>query len=253
MYAEERQQAMVREITGHGRRSVSALARSFAVTSETVRRDLSALERQGLVRRVHGGAVPAESLSSLEASVSVRESVHREGKERIARAAVPHLPPAGSTLLLDAGTTTGRLVESLPRDTRLTVFTHSVPLAGRLAALPHVTLHLLPGRVRPTTQAAVGAETVAALNRIRVDVAVVGSNGCSVRHGLSTPDPDEAAVKRALVAAGTRVVALVDASKIGVESTVSFAALSDVDTLVTDADLPPDHELHVHGPEVVPA
>ena len=110
-------------------------------------------------------------------------------------------------------------------------------VASRLLSLPRVELRLLPGRVRHTTQAAVGADTVASLDRLRADVAFVGTNALSQGHGLSTPDADEAATKTALVAAGRRVVVLADSSKVGRESAVRFAPLADIDCLVTDAGL----------------
>ena len=96
------------------------------------------------------------------------------------------------------------------------------------------------GQVRGLTQAAVGPEALEALALLRVDVAVLGTNGLSAHHGLSTPDADEATVKRAMVRAARRVVALADASKIGQEHMVSFARLDDVDLLVTDAEPPHD-------------
>ncbi|TIC81111.1 DeoR/GlpR transcriptional regulator [Nocardioides sp. GY 10127] len=234
MYAEERQQAMAQLVAERGRLSVAALAEAYDVTTETVRRDLSALERMGLVRRVHGGAVPATSLAVIEAALSERDNASTDEKDRIAAAAVDLLPPPGGTVLVDAGSTTARIVQHIPRDLPISVFTHSVSVASRLASHPSVELHLLPGRVRGTTQAAVGPDTVSSLERLRVDVAFIGTNGLTVDHGLSTPDPEEAAAKRALVAAARRVVVLADASKLGVEATVRFASLEDVDTLVTD-------------------
>ena len=98
-------------------------------------------------------------------------------------------------------------------------------------------MHLLGGRVRGLTQATVGGETVEALGRLSCDVAFLGTNGLSPEHGLSTPDPDEAAVKRAMVRAARRRVVLADASKIGATLLVSFAALNDVEVLVTDSGL----------------
>ncbi|MGZ4446485.1 MAG: DeoR/GlpR family DNA-binding transcription regulator [Nocardioides sp.] len=234
MYAEERQQAMAQLVAEHGRLSVNVLAEQYDVTTETVRRDLSALERMGLVRRVHGGAVPAHSLAAIESGLGERDQSHTREKERIARAALELLPPAGSTVLLDAGTTTNRLASLLPRDHRLTVVTHAVPIAARLAGSPQIELYLLPGRVRTTTHAAVGADTVVALSDIRADVVFLGTNGLTVDHGLSTPDRDEAATKRAMVASARRVVVLTDASKIGTDTPVRFAAIDEVDTLVTD-------------------
>lgn len=234
MYAEERRQAMAELVAQRGRLSVTDLADAYAVTTETVRRDLSVLERAGVIRRVHGGAVPADALTVLETAVGDRDLAQAEQKDQIAKAALDLLPPAGGSLLLDAGTTTSRLATLLPRDLRLTVITNAVPVASRLADLPGVDLHLLPGRVRRTTQAAVGEDTVAALTLLRADVAFVGTNGIDLEHGLSTPDHSEAAAKRAMVRAGRRVVVLADSSKIGRENTVRFAELGEIDVLVTD-------------------
>ena len=237
MYAEERQQAIAQLVTEHGRLSVAAIAERFDVTTETVRRDLSVLERMGLVRRVHGGAVPASSLAVIESGLGERDQANTAQKELVAKAALEQLPPPGGTVLLDAGSTTGRFASMLPRDHRLTVITHAVPIAARLAVHPQIELHLLPGRVRTTTQAAVGADTVAALHHLRVDVAFLGTNGITVEHGLSTPDHDEAAAKRAMVGAARRVVCLTDASKVGTEAAIRFAALDEIDVLVTDGGI----------------
>lgn len=234
MYAEERQQAMAELVAQKGRLSVTELAAAYAVTTETVRRDLSALERAGVLRRVHGGAVPAGALVRLETAVGDRDLAQAEEKDRIAKAALARLPAAGGSLLLDAGTTTSRVALHLPRDLSLTVVTNAVPIAARLAGLANVELHLLPGRVRRTTQAAVGEDTVAALGLLRTDVAFVGTNGVDPEFGLTTPDHSEAAAKRAMVRAGRRVVVLADSSKIGQDHTVRFAEVADIDVLVTD-------------------
>jgi DeoR family fructose operon transcriptional repressor len=253
VYAEERQQAMAQAITQHGRVSVADLAEQFSVTTETVRRDLSALERIGLIRRVHGGAVPASTLAVIESGLTERDLANTAAKDLIAAAAVSLLPPPGSMVIIDAGSTTARLAALLPRDHRLTVVTHAVPVAARLAGLPQIDLFLLPGKVRPTTQAAVGADTVAALADLRADVSFVATNGLSTSHGLTTPDREEAATKRAIVAAGRRTVVLCDSSKIGVESSLRFASVSDVDVLVTDSAIKPDDQkaLDAAGVEVV--
>lgn len=253
MYAEERQQAMAQLISQQGRVSVASLAEKFTVTTETVRRDLTSLERIGLVRRVHGGAVPANTLAVIESGLVERDLAHVAAKEAIAAAAIGLLPPAGSTILLDAGSTTMRLAAALPREHRLTVVTHAVPIAARLATPPQIDLCLLPGRVRSTTQAAVGPDTVAALADLRADVAFVATNGLTVAHGLTTPDREEAATKRAIVKAGQRTVLLADSSKIGVECTMRFASLSQIDVLVTDAGISPAQAAAIRkaGPTVV--
>ena len=255
MYAEERQQAMAHLISRRGRLSVVQLAEQFEVTTETVRRDLSTRDRMGLVRRVHGGAVPAGSLTVIESGIGERDQSNTQAKEAIANAAVSLLPPPDSVIVIDAGSTTARFAAAIPRDHRLTVITHAVPVATRLAGLPQIELHLLPGKVRPTTHAAVGAETVAALSDLRADVAFIATNGLTVGHGLTTPDSDEAASKRAMIACARKTVVLADSTKLGVETAVRFATLDSLDVLVTDSDVEPAdlRALESAGIEVVVA
>jgi DeoR family fructose operon transcriptional repressor len=125
----------------------------------------------------------------------------------------------------------------LPPDRELTVVTNAVPIAARLAAMPSINLQLLGGRVRGLTQAAVGEPVLRALDALRVDIAFIGTNGISVRHGLSTPDGEEAAVKRAMVSCANYVVVLADSSKVGREEFVSFATIDSVDALITDPEI----------------
>jgi DeoR family fructose operon transcriptional repressor len=255
VYAAERQQAMTQLVRARGRISVVELAQEYDVTTETVRRDLSVLEDRNLVRRVHGGAIPADALTLIEAGLPDRDVARIEQKQRIAAAAVELLPKADSTVVIDAGTTTVRLSRLLPANLQMTVVTHAVPIAAQLAGSPQIELHLLPGRVRRHTHAAVGAETVEALDAIRADLAFLGTNGLTVEHGLSTPDRTEAAVKRAIVERARRVVVLADSSKIGVERTIKFAELAAVDTLVTDKEIATDarEAIERQGVEVITA
>ncbi len=239
MYAEERQQAIADLVAQRGRLSVNALAEQYAVTTETVRRDLALLERAGVLRRVHGGAVPAGALTLVETALADRNATRAEAKRKIAAAALDLLPGPGGSLLLDGGSTTAALADVLPVDRSLFVATNSVPIAARLATAPGVSLHVLGGRVRGLTQCAVGDAPVRALADLRADVAFLGTNGITPGHGLTTPDEAEAAVKRAMVRAGQRVVVLADSSKLGREHLVRFAALEDVDVVVTDGGADP--------------
>ena len=253
MYAEERQQAIASLVLSKGRASVAELAEAYDVTTETVRRDLALLDKAGLVRRVHGGAVPARALHLVESDVGERESTRADHKNAIAAAAVEFFPISGGSVLLDAGTTTARIAAQLPTDRELVVVTNSVPIAARLAAVPSVSLQLLGGRVRGLTQAAVGEQALRTLDTLRVDMAFIGTNAISARHGLSTPDSDEAAVKRAMVRCANYVVVAADSSKVGREEFVSFAPLSSVDTLITDTEIGDGDrdELTANGVEVV--
>ncbi|MFJ9664499.1 DeoR/GlpR transcriptional regulator [Streptomyces sp. SID8111] len=253
MYAPERQQAIMRLARESGRVDVVSLAEEFQVTAETIRRDLKTLDRAGLVRRVHGGAIPVGRLD-FEPDLAERETTAADEKDRIAKAALAEVPVDG-TVIVDAGSTVARLAGSLPVELSLTVVTHSLPIAARLADHPGLQLHLVGGRVRHRTRAAVDAWALRAYGEIRADVLFVAANGFSPEHGLTTPDLAEAAVKRAAMAAARRVVLLADSSKHGQEHFARFGDLNDVDLLITDSGLSPDDALAIErgGTEVVRA
>ncbi|GIG68421.1 DeoR/GlpR family DNA-binding transcription regulator [Phytomonospora endophytica] len=235
MYAEERQQEIVRIARAGGRVEVAGLAETLDVTAETIRRDLTTLERAGVLRRVHGGAIPVERLG-FEPALATRDTVLTEEKERIAKAALAEVPADGA-VILDAGTTTSRLAHALPADRELTVVVNSPVIATLLGTRPNLNVLLLGGRLRGKTLATVDDWALRPLADMYVDVAFLGTNGCSVERGLTTPDPAEAAVKRAMIRAARRCVVLADHTKIGNDYLARFGALAEVDTLITDTGL----------------
>jgi len=243
MYAEERQDRVEQIVGESGRVAVADLAREFDVTTETIRRDLAQLEGRGILRRVHGGAVAASNSSRLEESVAERRDRNALAKERIAVLAMTLVPPTFSgAIALDAGTTTGLLAEHIARwrpdaaHQSLVAITNSIAIASTISDNPDIEVHLLGGRLRGITSASVGAATLAQLSHLRPDIAFIGANGLHADFGLSTPDQEESAVKTALTRGARRAVALVDASKLGEQTLVSFADLKDLDTLITDAE-----------------
>lgn len=244
MYAMERQELIERLLLDEGRVSVVELARRFDVTTETVRRDLDHLERVGALRRVHGGAVTRDRDSMAEPTLAERSTRRSDAKAAIARRALEVVGDRfRGSLYLDAGTTTQAVAAQLAERLIVTggqveIVTHAMTLAHTLAGASDADLTVIGGRVRTATAAAVGAETVRSIERLRPDIAFIGTNGISASFGLSTPDPDEAAVKSAIVRAARRIVLVADADKLGRELLVSFAPLQAVDVLVTDA--PPD-------------
>ncbi|GAA4780335.1 DeoR/GlpR family DNA-binding transcription regulator [Microbacterium gilvum] len=238
MYATERRELIEQALADDARVAVAELAERLAVTTETVRRDLAVLERAGVLRRVYGGAVPAGRGSLAEADLRERAGRSGAAKRAIAERAAAEIGDgfAGS-LLLDAGTTTGALADLLPArlaGARAEVVTHAIALAAGLSTAD-VALSVIGGRVRGITGAAVGARTVDAIEALRPEIAFIGTNGLSAEFGLSTPDPDEADVKGAIVRSARRVVLLADATKFGEESLQRFARLDEIDVLVTDA------------------
>lgn len=253
MYAEQRQRQILDAVSASGRVAAADLAQRFDVTTETIRRDLDQLARRGLLVRVHGGAV-ARRTTVVEPDLAARAGTNPEIKRRIAAAARELLPSdPGASVVLDAGSTTAALVPHLA-GRHGTVVTHALSIAQAAIAVPDLPVLLLPGRVRPETGAAVGAGTVAALAELSPDIAFLGCNGLDAA-GFTTPDPDEASVKAAIVErSGLRVV-LADSSKAGTRHLVTFAHVTEIDVVVSDGDLPEEiaAPLIEHGIEVIRA
>jgi len=253
MYAPERQQTIVERARSNGRVDVTALATTLAVTTETIRRDLDVLERHGVLRRVHGGAIPVDKLT-LDPGEHARHAVMATEKERIAKAALDHVPEEGA-VLFDAGTTTARLAELLPSEYRLTVVTNAVPLVSTLANQPRTTVLLLGGKVHGQAMATVDEWAVHELANTHVGVAFLGADGISPARGLTATDTRQATVKRAMIRAAGTVVALADHSKIGNDQLARFGGLDQLDSIITDSgvDTGLAQRLAAAGPTVIRA
>ena len=236
-FADERHAEVLRLLTVDRRVESARLAQRFDVSAESVRKDLALLEERGLLRRVHGGAVPCEP-SRAEPPVADRD-VRLAQKSSIARRALRFVPDGGS-LLLDAGSTTLRLAEMLPAERGLVVYTNSWPVGAALHERG-IEVVALGGRIRPVTMASVGLLTGQALATVNVDVAFLGTNALSFDRGLTTPDADEADVKHQMLAAASQRIFLVDSGKFGRVSHARHATLDDVDVLITDAEATAAH------------
>ena len=225
MYAEERQQAMAQLIGQQGRLSVAQLAGTFDVTTETVRRDLSSLERIGLVRRVHGGAVPSSSLSVIESALGERDQANIAAKDAIAAAALDQLPRRRRS----SSSTPARPRPGSPRCSPASTGSRSSPTRSRSPrgspGSPTSSCTCCPaGSARPRTRPS-ATDTVAALGELRADVAFVGDQRAQRRLRADHPRPRRGRHQARHRGLRPAYVVLADSSKIGVETPVRFAAL----------------------------
>lgn len=232
MYAVERRRWIVTTAREAGRVEVAEVARTLDVAPETIRRDLNALERQGLLRRVHGGAVPVDRFG-FEGRLVPRSGARQDEKARIAVQAVTMIAGA-ETIYLDAGSSVQALAERLRPSRPITVVTNALPVAMLLAGRPGVSLLLVGGRVRGHSLGTVDHWAIRMLDELVIDLAVIGTNGVSVDRGLTCPDAGVAAVKAAAVAVSRRRLLLADGAKFGVDSSYRFAHARDLTTVVTD-------------------
>ncbi|MDO4821224.1 MAG: DeoR/GlpR family DNA-binding transcription regulator [Rothia sp. (in: high G+C Gram-positive bacteria)] len=242
MFAEERRAEIAKLVASARRVNGADLARRYEVTMETVRRDLAALEADGKLRRVHGGAVTVEQSTSVESSIALRQNMNTPEKQKIALRAYELLRDSDAgAVVLDAGTTIEILADriaaadfSLKSGADRLIITHALHIAVKLAEADGVVLDMVGGQLRKMTWAAVGTRAAAHFETIRPDIAFIGVNGLDAEFGLSTPGLNEAIVKTAIVKSARRVVLLCDSAKFSQESLVRFAGLEDIDTLITD-------------------
>ncbi|MGO3328629.1 DeoR/GlpR family DNA-binding transcription regulator, partial [Gordonia sp. (in: high G+C Gram-positive bacteria)] len=202
----------------------------------------------------HGGAVRLDVAAVVdEPDLSEREITRRPQKSAIGKAAQQFLPSAGGAVLFDAGTTTFAAAAALGGDARHQFVTNSLPIAATLSGLPRSSVVLIGGRLRPKTQASVGADAIDTIARLHTSVGFIGANGLTLAHGLSTPDVDEAAVKRAMTASCDRVVVLADSVKMNRQELAGFGTVDDIDVLITDDGIDPAFaaSLSAHDIEVV--
>lgn len=251
MYPAERQASIITAAQqGDGSIVVSAMSALLGVTPETVRRDLAALERRGVLSRTHGGARLSTS-APFELALAQRQLGERAERERIARRVIDELPADG-VVLLDSGSLILTVAEYLPTDRRLVIVTNNLAAIPVLSTNPMLTVHALPGRVRAMTQGAVDEWTRRRLSELHVDVVILGANGVTGAGGVTTTNPDEAEVKRAMIASARHRVLAVTSSKIGVTSFCTVAALSEFDTVITDSGANPEEldQIRSAGPVV---
>ncbi|KJY47286.1 DeoR/GlpR family DNA-binding transcription regulator [Streptomyces sp. A1547] len=250
MRSEERHQRLLTLARQQGRLEVAGVAADFGVAPETIRRDLSELERRGLVRRTHGGAYPVES-AGFETNLAQRVTLHVENKRRIAAQGAKLLGGA-ETVFIDEGYTPQLLATLLPTDRPLTLVTASLSTAAAVADSPH-TILLLGGRVRARTLATVGSWACAMLSGFVIDLAYLGSNGISRDSGLTTPDPVVADVKAKALEVSRRRIFMGHHGKFGASSFCRFAKVSDFETIITDTGLSAAeaHRYTLLGPQVI--
>ena len=244
LLAEQRRALILDEVRRRGGVRVNELTRKLGVSDMTVRRDLDALARQGAVEKVHGGAVPVAEASTHEPGFEAKSGLELTAKEDIARAAAEFVAP-GTAIALSGGTTTYALAQRLLEVPDLTVVTNSVRVADVFHSAqrvsgqrPGAATVVLTGGVRTPSDSLVGPVADQAIGSLHFDVLFLGVHGISVEAGLSTPNLAEAETNRRLVQSARRVVVVADHTKWGTVGLSSFAALEQVDTLVTDAGLP---------------
>ncbi len=228
MLTEQRRRQILDVLKRDGRAVAGELARFWNVSEDTIRRDMRDMASAGLLKRVHGGALP---VTAPLPELSVRRSLGTEEKRRLAAAAVRLISP-GQVVFLDGGTTTAEIVRQIPRDMPLTVVTHAPTIAAELEAHTAVEVVLIGGRIYKHSMVSVGPTAIAAIERLRPDVFFLGATAVHPMEGLTTGDFEEAAIKRRILERSLATYCPVTSDKLDRVSPFGIAGISEATGLI---------------------
>lgn len=239
MLRDERLQYILRKLSTHQRVSSVELSQELKVSDDSIRRDLNELAAAGLLKKVHGGAVPAIPKAPAPLGLAERINYAQEEKEEIARKAAA-LFRDGQTVIIDNGSTNMLIARSLPPDLKAQIFTNSLTIAQILSEHPFVEVNMLGGLIFKRAQVAVGAGVISTIERLRPDFCIMGV--CSIHHeiGLTTPYWEEALIKQKMVEVSKKVVATAWRDKFNTADTCQVCDYEELDLLITSSVVTPD-------------
>ncbi len=232
MLAGERQQLILEALRESRTATVAELATRFGVTSETIRRDLKALEDTGLIHKTHGGVLLRASVVPVQ-PFRVRTGTAIAEKKAIARAAAD-LVEDGDTIIIDSGSTTGEVAKLLRGKRELTVITNSLPVAMELGGVAGIRVLLPGGLLNDDGVALVGPDVERSLRRYQAAKAFIGVSGIDPAHGFSVSNVFEAEAKQAMIERVGKVIIVADHGKFGIRALINFAPLTAAAEIITD-------------------
>jgi DeoR/GlpR family transcriptional regulator of sugar metabolism len=232
MLTAHRKQLLLDRLRRDGRIVAKDLSAELELSEDTIRRDLRELAADGLLQRVHGGALPA---SPTVANLAARRDMATEEKCRLGRRAAMLLS-RGQRIFIDGGTTNLELVHNLPVGLPITVVTHSPTIAAALEPHHAIEVILVGGRLFRHSMVATGAAAVEAIGRVQIDLCFIGLTGLHQEEGGTTGDFDEAAIKRAVMARSAETVTLLTSEKIGAVSAYGVCASADLTAVVVSRE-----------------
>lgn len=234
MFNTERRQYILERLQQYGRVVATELSADLEVSEDTIRRDLREMASEGMIQRVHGGALLKSPAAT---NYTNRQSQAPDAKRDIAKVAAG-LAQNGQVIILDGGTTTLLVAQHFPLDLRATVITNSPPAAMALQHHPQIETILIGGTFSQELQVTSGAATVEGFRRIRADLCMLGICSLHPEVGISTPYLEEAYIKQIMIENSAEVAALASPEKLGTAAPYVIAPLKELTYLVTEHDVP---------------
>lgn len=245
MFAEERREIILSMLKSKGRIFAKDLAENFGISIDTIRRDLTTMEEQGLLKRTHGGAIPVSKVRRLPIDNKVRYSEGTEHQNAVAKLAVEYIDE-GDTVFIGGASIHYVLLKYLPLDKKYTVITNSLTIAEKLKSLNNVETYIVCGKIK-NDEGIVDAVATEFIRSLRIDVAFLTGGGLSAKHGLSSATPEGAIFQRTVAQVSRRKICLANFDKIGTEFFSKTIDAKDLDIVITDWEAPDDEIEKISG------
>jgi len=240
MFAEERREQIVFKVKSLGRVFAKELAEEFQVSIDTIRRDLTTMEEDGLLKRTHGGAVPLSKVRRFPMDDRIRYSEGTEHQNAVAKLAVSYIEQC-DTLFIGGASIHYILLKYLPVDRDYTVITNSLIIAEKLKQHTNIETYIVCGKVK-SEDGIVDPLATEFIRTLRIDTAFLTGGGISAKHGLSSSTPEGAIFQRVVAEVSRRKICLANFDKVGTEFFARTIDLNDLDVLITDWEAP-DEEI----------
>jgi DeoR/GlpR family transcriptional regulator of sugar metabolism len=232
MLKEERHYHILDKIILNRKVLSADLSIELNVSEDTIRRDLNELSDKGLIKKVHGGALPIDTINL---SYDERSSSNLDEKNLIAKKAVK-LINSGQVIIMSGSTTNLQLAKIIPSDINATIYTYSLPIALQLTEHPSIEIIFIGGKLHKSAQVTVGLDVVSSIAELRADICFMGTGGINTLNGMTEPDWEVSHIKKCMISASEKVIALCTQNKLNEIKRYTVAPIHKIDIIVTDAD-----------------
>ena len=239
MLKKERQREILKVIEDTGKVEVEILSKRLGVSDMTIRRDLGELDQQGLVERVHGGALLARNSRDVEAPVIERTKENTEIKQHIGRR-VAGMIQDGEKIFLGSGSTTSAVAEAILNHRNITVITNALNIAYTMISAPEINVAVTGGFLRRSELSLIGHFAEHALEGVQVDKVIIGMRGIDPVKGLTSDNMDELMTDQAILNISKNIIVVADHTKLGHVAAIRTAPITAATTIVTNSGGPKD-------------
>jgi DeoR/GlpR family transcriptional regulator of sugar metabolism len=236
MFAEERREVILSMTKSKGRVFAKELAEEFKVSIDTIRRDLTSMEEEGLLKRTHGGAIPLSKVRRLPIDNKIRYSEGTEHQNAVANLASTYIEQ-GDTVFIGGASIHYILVKYIPKDRNYTVVTNSLVIAEKLKKISNIETYIVCGKIKDE-EGIVDALATEFIRSLRIDIAFLTGGGLSAEHGLSSSTPEGATFQRAVAEVSRRKICLANFDKLGAEFFSRTLQVKEIDLVITDWEAP---------------